>query len=536
MAPKAGSKQTIINVEAKKGVTAKLKVGPASSKVEEERIRSLNDKQDGDGDYVLYWVQATVRAEWNHALQYAKQEANRLQLPLVCCFGVTKYPEANIRHYQFMLEGVADLQAQLKKQKIKLIVKQQPPFKLAADLGKRAAVVVTDMGYLNIQRKWRQDLAKALKVRLMQVESCAVVPVEVASNKREFAARTIRPKILKELPKYLHKLTAVSVKKSSLSTKVKVKGDADLTKKGAIDKFLKSLKGLDRSVPAAPTFKGGAVAAQKQLKEFVKNRLAHYGEERNEPTKKFCSDLSPYYHFGQLSPLDAAVAVMESRGPKTGKEGFVEESVVRRELSLNFTHFEPKYDQFSALPPWAKKTLSQHAKDKHTHKYSLKQLEKGETNDDVWNAAQDEMVLTGKMANYLRMYWGKKVVEWAPTHETAFKWLVYLNNKYELDGRDSNSYAGIAWCFGNHDRPWQKNPRFGMVRYMGYNGIRSKFDMKSYIAMVDGMRNKYGMKRSSKGNKGSEKKGSSQKKSSTTRKRPAAAQTGGPKKRPAASK
>jgi len=302
--------------------------------------------------------------------------------------------------------------------------------------------------------------------------------------------RTIRPKIMKLLPKFLHPLNPVSVKKSSLDVKVRISGDADLTKPGAVAKFLSSFKGIDHSVsPVSEYFKGGATAAAKQLKEFIDNRIQYYGELRNEPVKKYCSDLSPWYHFGHLSPVHAAVAVMQSKAPKTGKEGFVEESVVRRELSLNLCHFEPKYDDFSCLPPWAKQTLQKHAKDKREHTYSYKQLESAKTDDEVWNAAQQEMVLTGKMSNYMRMYWGKKVLEWAPSHELAFKWLLALNNKYELDGRDPNSFAGVAWVFGNHDRPWQKTPVFGMVRYMGQRGMYAKFDMKGYIAMVAALEN-----------------------------------------------
>lgn len=483
----AGSRQVVEAVEKGKGITTSLKVGPATEVVEPERVRDLNKASENPkGKYVLYWVQAAVRWNYNHALQVAKQKADDLGVPVVCCFGVTSYPEANLRHFRFLMEGLADLQEHLKAEKIRLVVKQMPPVQLVKTLAAEAALVVTDMGYLRIQRQWRSELAGALKVRLVQVETDAAVPVETASSKREFAARTIRPKIMKLLPKYLHELKPASVKKSSLGLKLKISGDVDLAKKGAIDAFLKTFKGIDRSVaPVTDWFEGGASAAERQLKEFVDNRLPFYGEHRNEPDKKYSSDLSPYYHFGHISPIHAAIAVMASKGPKTGKEGFVEESIVRRELSLNFTHFESKYDDFSCLPPWAKKTLKEHQKDKREKQYTLKQLEKCETDDEVWNASQKEMAVTGKMTNYMRMYWGKKVLEWAPTPEQGFKWLLYLNNKYELDGRDPNSYAGVAWVFGNHDRPWQKTPVFGMVRYMGQRGMYSKFNMPGYISMVD---------------------------------------------------
>jgi len=492
MAPKriaAGSKQVVAAVASGKGVTSSLKLGPCTAEVEPERIRSLNDNAENpSGKYVLYWVQAAVRCTYNHALQYAKQQANRLGLPLLCCFGVVPYPEANLRHYRFLLEGVADLQTCLMSEGIRLVVKQMPPNKLAATLAADAVLVVTDMGYLRIQREWRLELAKAVKVKLMQVETCAVVPVETASSKREFAARTIRPKIMKLLPRFLHELKPVKVARSSLKMQLsRLIGTVDLTKKGAIESFLKSFGGLDKTVgPVTQWHIGGASAATERLQDFVANRLAFYGEERNDPVRRYSSDLSPYYHFGHISPVQAAVAVMQAKqGTKTGKEGFVEESVVRRELSLNFCYFTADYDKFGCLPAWAKKTLKEHMKDKKEHQYSLAQLEGGSTHDEVWNAAQKEMTVTGKMSNYMRMYWGKKVLEWAPTPEKAFGWLLHLNNKYELDGRDPNSYAGVAWVFGNHDRPWQKTPIFGMVRYMGQKGMYAKFDMHGYMSMVD---------------------------------------------------
>jgi deoxyribodipyrimidine photo-lyase len=199
---------------------------------------------------------------------------------------------------------------------------------------------------------------------------------------------------------------------------------------------------------------------------------------RNDPNEEAVSNLSPYLHFGQISPLYIALEVLKS-GDK-GAEVFLEELIVRRELSLNFVYYNRAYDKFEGLPHWARQTLREHQKDKREAVYSPDELEKAQTSDPYWNAAQKEMIRTGKMHNYMRMYWGKRIIEWTRTPEEAFRTALSLNNKYELDGRDPNGFTGVAWCFGRHDRPWPNQPVLGKVRIMKASGLRRKFDADAY--------------------------------------------------------
>jgi deoxyribodipyrimidine photo-lyase len=240
--------------------------------------------------------------------------------------------------------------------------------------------------------------------------------------------------------------------------------------------------GTDRSVRPVDSFRGGPGWANKCLDRFLEGTSRDYSELRNDPSIDMQSGLSPYIHFGQISPL--YIALMAISRPTGGTDAFVEELYVRRELSFNFVQYCPNYDSFECLPSWAKETLSKHSSDRREHVYGMEELEHAETHDDYWNAAQRERVTMGKMHGYMRMYWGKKLLEWTQRPNEAFARILYLNNKYELDGRDPNSYAGVAWCFGKHDRPWTERPVFGTVRYMNDKGLERKFDMEGYIKRV----------------------------------------------------
>lgn len=449
--------------------------------IQETRCHDLNDHALArNGKYVLYWMQQSQRVKFNHALAYAIREANEQNLPVVVCFGLMDdYPEANERHYAFMLEGLRDVEADLKAIDIKFVVKHGPPFAAALHYGKDAAIVVCDVGYLRHQKRWRDEVADHAGCRVVEVESDVVVPVEVVSDKHEYAARTIRPKIHRQWGEYLVPLKMLHPKHSSL--RLHVNGDIDVTHTEAA---LKKLK-LDRSVAAVTHFTGGAHAADKMLAHFLAEKLDGYDEGRNEPSKQHHSHMSMYLHFGQISPLEIALRVKDSkRAPKSEIDKYLEELIVRRELSMNFCNFCEDYDRYECLPAWAKKTLAKHADDERDPQYTLKQLEASKTYDPYWNAAQTQMVKTGFMHNYMRMYWGKKIMEWSPTPETAWKWSLHLNNKYELDGRDANSYANIAWLFGLHDRPWGERKIFGQTRYMNAAGLERKFDMDTYVDQV----------------------------------------------------
>ena len=227
--------------------------------------------------------------------------------------------------------------------------------------------------------------------------------------------------------------------------------------------------------------KPGEKMAKKMLNSFISERFDKSGELRNNPNRNKISHLSPYIHFGQISAQQIALTVSKIEDCD-GKDSFLEQLIIRRELSENFCYYNNEYDSFNGFPDWAKKTLSEHKLDEREYIYTPRQFENAETHDDLWNAAQIEMTEKGKMHGYLRMYWAKKILEWSPDPETALQIAIDLNDKYELDGRDPNGYTGIAWSIGGvHDRPWFERPIFGKIRYMNYNGCKRKFNIDKYI-------------------------------------------------------
>jgi len=444
--------------------------------IAKERIAGLNTRDPVAGDYVLYWMQAAQRAEANPALEYAIKLANESRKPCLAFFGLTEcFPEANIRHLAFMLEGLKETQSSLADRGVKLIVRKISPEKGAVELGNAASTVVTDRGYLRIQKSWRAKAAEELRCPLVQVETEVVVPVETASPKEEYAAATFRPKIRKVLDAYLIPQTEHKPLRDSLARK---EGSLDLDD---LEDILAGLK-TDRKVAPSPFYRGGTTEAKKRLRLFLRERLDHFSDLRNNPSLDYLSHLSPYLHFGQISPVWIALKAAETKSP--GAEAFFEELVVRRELASNFVHYNDRYDTPASLPAWARATLDEHAGDPRPYIYSREELEAGKTHDPYWNAAQREMVVAGKMHGYMRMYWGKKILEWSPTPNEAWAAALYLNNKYEIDGRDPNGFAGVAWCFGKHDRPWGKRPIFGAVRYMNDKGLKRKFDVDQYVRNV----------------------------------------------------
>ncbi len=448
----------------------------------ENRIQQLNDNAlDAGGTYVLYWMQQSQRAHANPALEHAIRLANERNQGVIVGFGLmADYPEANRRHFAFMLEGLSETAEALHDRGIKCVVRKGPPDQVALDLARQASVVVCDRGYLRHQRQWRRQVAAHAEKQFIQVEGDAVVPVEAVSNKREYAARTIRPKIGKLREAYLQEISETPPRKSSLP--LPVTGDIDPRRP---DGELRRLS-FEDDVGRSARFIGGTSQARRRLQRFIRNHLDGYGDTRNDPATPQCSELSPYLHFGQISPVEIALKIRAAKsGTKEDKEAFLEELIVRRELAVNFVHFEPDYDAYNSLPGWARETLKAHRVDDRPHRYTRTQMETAETHDAAWNAAMREMRITGYMHNYMRMYWGKKILEWTNTPECAYSTALYLNNKYFIDGRDPVSYASVAWLFGLHDRPWKERPVFGKVRYMNENGLRRKFDIDAYIRRVD---------------------------------------------------
>jgi deoxyribodipyrimidine photo-lyase len=421
-------------------------------------------------------MQAAQRAEYNHALEYAIDKANELNVPVVAAFGLTAdFPEANARHYQFMLEGLREVERELARRTVRLVVRAEPPPQCVSRLAADACLVVVDAGHLRVQRQWRSGVAQTIPCRLEEVETDLIVPVEEAAEAENFSAGTFRPRISRRLDAYLVKLRKGKPHIGSLGLKL---DSLDLSDIGRVIRKLK----IDTSVGPVAGFQGGAREAKRRLSAFIRERLDDYAEKRNDPNLDATSNLSPYLHFGQISPLYIALKVRQSAG--VGAGAFLEEMIVRRELSSNFVRYNPRYDDFESLPPWAQRTLGFHARDKREYVYSGEEFETARTHDPYWNAAQKQMLLTGKMHGYMRMYWGKKILEWSRSPREGFEIALRLNNKYELDGRDPNGFAGVAWCFGKHDRAWGERPVFGKVRYMNAAGLRRKFDADAYVDKI----------------------------------------------------
>ena len=438
------------------------------------RIRVLKEGQDGKGP-VVYWMSRDQRVNDNWALLYAQTLAIERKSPLIVVFCLTKeFLGATERHYVFMLKGLRDVDSVLGKKNICFhLLRGNPENELPPYIRKnKVAAVVSDFDPLKIKQKWKKAVLAKSNVTFHEVDTHNIVPVWITSSKQEYGAYTIRPKVKHLLPFFLEKFPKIKQHPFTLKDRFK---PIDWAKVFDIQTSKNSSQELQWIKP-------GEKAAQKALNAFLKSKLKTYDTRRNNPVLDGQSNLSPYLHFGHLSAQRVALAVNQSTQPQAIKKSFLEELIVRRELSDNFCFYNSNYDTFDAFPEWAKKTLKAHKKDKRPYLYSLEEFEQSETHDPLWNAAQTEMVSRGKMHGYMRMYWAKKILEWTPSSEEALKYAIYLNDKYELDGRDPNGYTGIAWSIGGlHDRAWGERPVFGKIRYMSYNGCKSKFNIKEYI-------------------------------------------------------
>ncbi|HEV2484862.1 MAG TPA: deoxyribodipyrimidine photo-lyase [Terracidiphilus sp.] len=432
-----------------------------------------------DAQCVVYWMQRAMRIVDNPALDVAIEAGNLLRLPVVVYFQVIpNYPNANLRHYHFLQQGLRDVAEDAADRDLGFVVRRSPATLDAFLEEVEAALVIGDENPCREPERWRTVLAKKLKLPYWTVDADVVVPSRVFG--RSFVLlHHFRPHLKAELSKYLvasAKIKPLRAWKPS-KTLPGISLSEDIT--GGFTK-------LDRTVGPVDTFTGGTHAALKRLREFVNLELKDYDETRNHPETRGTSRLSPYLHFGNIGPLTIALAVKkaiaEGKSSAASGDRYLEQLIGWRELAVLFVRYEPNYDNWECAAPWARKTLIEHAGDRRPYRYNLQQLERGETHDELWNAAQQEMVSTGWMHNYLRMYWAKKILEWAPDPATAFDWAVILNDRYELDGRDPNGYAGIAWAIvGKLDRPWFNRPVFGLVRPMAGASISRKFDAQAYI-------------------------------------------------------
>jgi deoxyribodipyrimidine photo-lyase len=424
-------------------------------------------------------MQRALRIVDNPALDIVIQAANLLALPVIIYFQVIpNYPNANLRHYHFLQQALRDTAEDAAAHDLTFIVRRSPS-KLEAFLEEvQAALLVGDENPCREPERWRAVLAKKLKLPYWTVDADVVVPSRVF-GRSYVLLHHFRPHLKAQLPKFL-------VAPTKLKPLHAFKPRKALAAFNLADDITAGFTKLDRSIAPVDCFTGGTHAALARLKQFANHELKDYEETRNHPETAGTSRLSPYLHFGNIGPLTIADAVNKAvaagKATQAVADRYLEQLIGWRELAILFVRHEPNYNNWECAAPWARKTLIEHTGDPRPHRYTLPQLERAETADDLWNAAQRQMVTTGWMHNYMRMYWAKKILEWSPDPARAFDWAVLLNDRYQLDGRDPNGYAGIAWAIvGKLDRPWFNRPVFGLVRPMTGASISRKFDAQSYI-------------------------------------------------------
>jgi deoxyribodipyrimidine photo-lyase len=440
-----------------------------------------------EGKVVVYWMQRAQRGVDNHALDVAVRVGNELGLPVVVYFaGIANFPHANLRHYAFLQRGLLDVEEDLRARGVGFVLRRAPGCGVVEFLGDvGAAVVVGDENPMREMERWRQEVAAVIGVPFYTVDADVVVPSGLFE--RQYGAYTLRPRIYRALGEFLVSYENVGAVKEWKRPRG-LRGDSlkeDMTA-GWGD--------LDRTVGPVEGWVGGARAAEARLRVFVGRMLRGYETTRNKPEMDGTSALSPYLHFGHIGAqticlaVEAAVAKDASLG--AARDAFFNEVIVWRELAVNFViHHRKDYDKAGCAEDWAKRTIAEHARDEREFLYSRAQLENGQTHDALWNAAQTQMVVDGWMHNVMRMYWAKKIVEWTPNVETAMRYAVYLNDKYFLDGRDPNGYAGVAWAIlGKFDRAWSDRAVFGKRRYMSGESTGRKFDSKAYIGQMMALR------------------------------------------------
>lgn len=447
-----------------------------------KRIHARNQQTHREeGQFVLYWMQGAQRIVDNHALAFAIEQANTLNKPLIVLFVVMpNFPNANTRHFTFMLEGINAMQSDFHKRGISFEIQLGEPTKWLADYGEAASLIITDYGYKAYEIALRKQIAECVPCGFYEVDTNTVVPVLSAYTRAAYAAYAIRPSIMKQLFNDIEPVHLAALKCPS-DTPYK----ASLIIQ-SVPAFIEQYLGHLEVVMPSKCFIGGYDEAVKRLIQFIDSGLASYEKNASDPALKGTSLLSPYLHFGQIAPITILRAVLASGIPATA---FIEQLVVRRELAYNYTAYTETVSDslIQILPSWAYESLQLHASDVRPYLYTYEALEQAQTHDPYWNAAQLELVITGHMHNTMRMYWGKKVMEWTKSPEAAFKILLKLNDKYQLDGRDPNGYAGVAWCFGKHDRPWIEREVFGKVRYMNAAGLKRKYNIDAYVAAINAL-------------------------------------------------
>ena len=434
----------------------------------QDRIKKLKNGSK-KGKFVLYWMQGAFRTSYNHSLEFAVYLSQIYRLPvLVLAVLNLKYPEANYRTFRFFTEGLIDVKNGLEDRGITFHLRLGTFLEVLPQYFDDSVAMVTDKAYLPAIKNLRLAVYNKYDGPIYEVDTNLLVPVEVVSGKMEYGAYTIRPKIERLKNKYYEDFIEYAYKDGFLEPKY------DLELK-CYDKLLRD---SCEYVPEV-TLRGGYLSAKAQLKNFVVEKFPSYERERNDPSKESESYMSFYLHYGHISPIEIIKSLPND---VQNFPAYYEQVIVRRELSHNLTFYSDNLEGFDTyLPIWAKSTLNEHFYDKRDYCYSLEDFESANTHDKYWNSAQLELLFSGKIHNYMRMYWGKKIIEWTENYQKAYEIMVYLNNKYSVDGRDPNSYAGILWCFGMHDRPFSERSIFGKVRFMSESGLKRKFDIEKYL-------------------------------------------------------
>lgn len=441
------------------------------------RCREVREGKRGDGP-VVYWMSRDQRAADNWALLWAQQEAMSRDkgLQVIFCYDPL-HDLSTARHALFALKGLAELQVTLLSYNIDFILLEGDPAETIPGHLKQceAQVLATDFSPLRRKRQQLERIGERISLPIYEIDSHNIIPAWSVSDKKEYGAYTIRPKINRLLTDYLTdfpKLQFHPTGNSAITDGLDVAGLAD--------------QAVDGHVTELSWLKPGEAAARAAMAQRLKS-LADYAINRNDPTKDGQSNMSPYLHFGQLSPQRLAWEVYNSDLSAEVRESFLEELIVRRELADNFCLYESSYDRFEGFPDWARKSLNEHRRDSREHQYSLEQFEQAKTHEALWNACQQDLVNRGKLHGYLRMYWAKKILEWSPAPEEALEYAINLNDTYSLDGSDPNGYCGVSWAIGGvHDRAWKERPVYGKIRYMNEAGCRRKFDVDYYLEKVSG--------------------------------------------------
>lgn len=456
----------------------------------ESRVHTLNDAPVRPrAAYVLYWMQMNRRTESNHALEFAATRANALGLPLLVYEGLTcTYPFASDRFHTFLLEAVPETSRRLSQRGIGYLFhlrrRRADPNNALYLLAERAALVVTDDYPVFIPREHNRSVPAKIGLPFIAVDSSCVVPMRLF-EKKEYGAYTLRPKLHRLLAAHLRPVDRVELR-------VPFKGklphaELHTTVTGDNIAALVAACEIDHAIKPVPAARGGRLAAEAQLRHFLENNLARYAANRNEPTEHATSGLSPWLHFGHISSLEIALAAkLHAAEHGFDVPEFLEELIVRRELAFNHALHAADAMALTNVPNWAQETLRKHDADTRTWTYTREQFESASTHEPLWNAAQKELLLYGKIHGYYRMYWGKKIIEWSKSHQDALDTMIYLHDRYALDGRDPNTYTNILWCFGLHDRPWGEREIFGMTRFMSFEGMKRKTGVDAYIREING--------------------------------------------------